>query len=193
MRKYSIIVFACVCLAACNNESKENTTVDTDTTVNSQADLEERGMNNAGGTADAATADFLVKAADGGLAEVSAGQVAQSKAVNESVKLFASMMISDHTAANQQVKDFASRYGVALPSAASEEHQKKIDDVNKKEGKAFDKAYMSLMVDDHKKTIDLFKDAAGKAGNEEVKNFINNTIPKLQLHLDSAQAIEKRL
>ena len=201
MRNHAIVAAACVLLAACNNQSKESTTATNgadSASANMRSDHAnaDTGMANNSGTtatADPGTADFLMKAADGGLAEVAAGQAAQSKATNESVKMFAGMMVNDHTGANQQVKDLAARLQVSLPAEPSEQHKKKIDEASKKEGKAFDKAYMTMMVDDHKKTISLFKDGAEKAGNQEVKTFINNTIPKLQMHLDSAQAIQKRL
>jgi len=194
MRTFSIAAIACLVLAACNNNSKESTTANTggDSATAMQTDTVQNNNTNTA-TADAGTADFLMKAADGGLAEVAAGQLAQSKAQNNDVKMFAGMMVNDHTGANQQVKDLAAKLQVTLPAAPSQEHQEKIDEAGKKEGKAFDKAYMSMMVDDHKKTIALFKEGASAAGNEEVKNFINNTIPKLQMHLDSAQAIQKRL
>ena len=189
---------ACSMLMACNNETKETTATGSSTDSSSmvmpghdQADTS--ATNNTTATADAGSADFLMKAADGGMAEVAAGQVAQGKAVNESVKMFAGMMVNDHTGANQQVKDLASRLQVTLPAAASEAHQKMIDETGKKEGKAFDKAYMTMMVNDHKKTIALFKESAATAGNAEVKAFIDATLPKLQVHLDSAQAIQKRL
>ncbi|RYF84982.1 MAG: DUF4142 domain-containing protein, partial [Chitinophagaceae bacterium] len=190
MKILSILIFACLLFTACNNDSSKTTTdqTNTDSSAMTQAAGENQstGNNMQTATADAGSADFLMKAADGGMAEVAAGQVAQSKAANESVKMFAGMMVNDHTGANQQVKDLAAKLQVTLPAEPSEEHKKNIEAAGKKEGKAFDKAYMSMMVNDHKKTIALFNDGAAKATNAEVKDFINTTLPKLQMHLDSA-------
>lgn len=139
------------------------------------------------------TSQFLVKAADGGLAEVDAGKLGEQKATQKSVKSFAALMVKDHTSANAEVKALAEKLNIALPSAPSEEHVKKAADLNKKKPKDFDKDFMDMMVTDHKKTIDLFKDASDDDINGDVKAFINNTIPKLQSHLDSAEAIRKAL
>ena len=196
------IAGSCLLFAACNNDSKTSTSEQSSTdsatgvsatTSNNMPDTATTTTTVPTETADAGSADFLMKAADGGMAEVAAGQVAQGKAVNESVKMFAGMMVNDHTGANQQVKDLSSKLQVTLPAEPSEEHKKAIAETGKKEGKAFDKAYMTMMVADHKKTIALFKDGASKAGNAQVKDFITATLPKLQVHLDSAQAIQKRL
>jgi putative membrane protein len=142
---------------------------------------------------DAASSAFLMKVAGVGMAEVALGQDAQQKAINQSVKDFASMMVQDHTAANDKVKSLATQRNVTLPGSVDADHQKMIDDLNKKSGKAFDKSYIDAMVKGHEKVIKDFQDASGAVGDTEVKAFINNTLPTLQTHLDSAKAIQKRL
>jgi putative membrane protein len=52
---------------------------------------------------------------------------------------------------------------------------------------------MDMMVRDHKKTIDDFKDAQNNTNDADVKAWIEKTLPTLQMHLDSAQAIQKAL
>jgi len=197
MKRHFFAVLAATALFACNDsETKTTTDSNTDSSASMNADTAASTTNNstpATMTADSATSQFLMKAADGGMAEVSAGEMAQNKATHADVKMFASMMVQDHTGANQQVKTLSSQRQVMLPAAPSEEHTKKIAETSKMSGKAFDKAYMDMMVADHKKTIALFQSASGNVGDAEVKTFITQTLPKLQTHLDSAQAIRKRL
>ena len=100
-------------------------------------------------------------------------------------------MVNDHTGANAQVKSLSAARGIVLPPAPSPEHQQKADQVGQKTGKAFDAAYMDMMVDDHKKTISLFEKASKETKDNEVKTFIEQTLPKLRAHLDSAQAVRK--
>jgi putative membrane protein len=190
----SLILFAVIFISACNNDADNNTaTSDTATTPR---------MENSGTTdtssqrtvaTDDATKDFLMKAADGGMAEVNAGQMAQEKGANAGVKRFANMMIQDHSNANDQIKSLASSRSVTLPAAPSEEHQKMNNMVGEKTGKNFDKAYMDMMLDDHQKTISMFEQASRDTKDDEVRNFINSTIPKLKMHLDSARAVRKGL
>src|SRR3569623_1899394 len=49
-------------------------------------------------------ADFAVKAANGGLMEVQLGEYAAKNASDKSVKDFGSMMVKDHTKANDELK-----------------------------------------------------------------------------------------
>ena len=58
-----------------------------------------------------------------------------------------------------------------------------------KKGKDFDKAYVNMMVDDHKKDIAEFRKCADNCSDSTIKNFAATTLPVLEKHLDSIQAI----
>jgi putative membrane protein len=190
MKKRAFVLFALpLIVLACNNEASDS--VDKADSAN-EAKLDSPS-SRPGITTDAESTNFLVKAADGGMAEVALGEVAQQKATNSSVKQVASMMVTDHSSANGQVKSLAAQRNVTLPAVPGDDHQKKSDDLLKKSGADFDKSYMNTMIDDHQKTIDLFEDASGDVNDAEIKTFIDNTLPKLRMHLDSAKAIQKRL
>jgi putative membrane protein len=134
-------------------------------------------------------ADFTMKAATGGMMEVQLGQIAQTKAMDPRVKAFGSMMVQDHSAANDELKRLADAKHINLPGTLSADEQDKIDDLNKKTGKDFDKAYMHMMLDDHKKDIREFEKAGNDLTDPDLKNFAMKTLPALQKHLDSAKAI----
>jgi putative membrane protein len=189
-RKSLLLLSLPFALLACNNEAKDS--VEKADSAN-EAKLDSNGKGGQTITTDEATTNFLVKAADGGMAEVQTGQLAEQKASNAQVKGFATMMVNEHSAANNQVKAFASARNVTLPDSVSDAHKKHMNDLTKKSGKDFDKSYMNMMVDDHQDVIRMFKDASDDVKDAEVKTFIDNTIPKLQMHLDSAQAIQKRI
>jgi putative membrane protein len=188
-KRTSLLIALPFVIWACNNEGKDSV---------EQADSANKArMEDSTGTTpittDEESTKFLVKAADGGMAEVQLGELAQQKAANAKVKDFGAMMVHDHSMANDQVKTLAAQRNVTLPDSVSDEHKKTMNNLMKKTGRDFDKAYMSAMVSDHEKTIDLFKDASEKANDPDVKTFANNTLPKLQQHLDSAKAVQKIL
>ncbi len=137
-------------------------------------------------------ADFMVKAASGGMMEVELGKIAQSKALDPRVKNFGAMMIKDHTQANAEMKMVADGKSVTLPASLGEEHRKHVDELQKKSGAEFDKAYISMMVDDHKNDISEFEDAT-KLDDADVKALAQKTLPVLRTHLDSAKAINSAL
>ncbi|HWK07550.1 MAG TPA: DUF4142 domain-containing protein [Puia sp.] len=136
-------------------------------------------------------ATFVVNTANAGMTEIQAGQLAQQKGMAKDVKSYGAMMEKDHTAAADKLKAVAASKNITLPPAISPEMQKNIDDLQKKEGKDFDKAYISMMVDDHKKVISLFEDEAKNGSDADIKAFANSTLPTLHHHLEEAQKCEK--
>lgn len=137
--------------------------------------------------------DFLTKAASGGMLEVQLGQLAQKNAASQRVKDFGMMMVRDHTKGNDELKTIAQQKGIAIPQSLSNEAQKHYDELSKKSGKDFDKDYMDLMESDHKDDIDEFTDASKKLQDLAVKGFATQTIPMLQMHLDSVKAVKESL
>jgi len=132
---------------------------------------------------------FATDAANGGLAEVALGKLAETKASNAQVKSFAEMMVKDHGKANDELTAIAKKKNITLPAAPDAEHQKKLDDLSKLSGKDFDKAYVDAMVDGHKKTLDLMRMAADKCSDSELKAFAAKTAPVVQMHLDAINKI----
>ena len=192
MKKATAILCATALLIwGCNSSETKDSVEKADST--NKANMDTSSANKPIVATDAETSGFLVKVADAGMAEVQMGQKAQSKAVNQRVKDFAAMMVHDHSAANDKVKSFASQRNVMLPDAVGDDHKKMSEDLDKKTGKDFDKAYMDDMVKGHEKVVDMFEKANNNVNDTEVKNFINSALPTIKAHLDSAKAIRKSL
>lgn len=172
----------CICLLqSCgsgNNQDKKDS-VDSAKTVNDQK-----------GTVDKDVSDFVAKAASGGMMEVQLGQYASQNAVMPRVKSFGAMMVTDHTKANEELKTLAAAHSIAIPTDVAEEHKKHMDDLMQKKGKDFDQAYVDMMIDDHKKDISEFQKAASSLSDTTIRGFAQRTLPVLQKHLDSINAIK---
>src|SRR3982074_2539969 len=69
--------------------------------------------------ADNPDASFYNKAAEGGMAEVELGKLAQDKSPTQSVKDFGAMMIKDHSAAYEKLKAIAEGKNIKLPTSPS--------------------------------------------------------------------------
>lgn len=171
-------------LQACNNGAKNDSTANADSANNAKDTSTTSRL--AVNTDDS---NFAVEAASGGLAEVELGKLAQTKATNAQVKEFGTMMVDDHTAANNELMELAKLKNISLPSVPGEDEQKVKDDLVQKSGKDFDKAYVDAMIDDHKKDIKLFSDEMKSAKDLDIKAFASKTLPVLQKHLDHIQKI----
>ena len=132
---------------------------------------------------------FMDKAAQGGMAEVELGQLAQQNAQNADVKAFAQRMVTDHSKANDQLKQLASQQGVSLPTTLDAKDQATKDKLSKLHGAEFDKAYMQDMVKDHKKDVAEFKHEANMAKTPALKDWASQTLPTLESHLQEAEKV----
>ena len=128
-------------------------------------------------------ADFLVKAANGGLLEVEAGRIAEKQAVSKAVKDVAKQMVTDHGKANTELKAYAASKNIALPDSIDKDTKDKLTKLTEKKGKDFDADYVDFMVSDHKEDISLFEDASKDAKDPELKAWVDKTLPTLRHHL----------
>ena len=136
---------------------------------------------------------FIKEAADGGMAEVELGQLATEKASSDDVKKFGQRMVDDHGKANDQLKQIASSKGVDLPSEPSPKDKATKDRLSKLSGEQFDKAYMTDMLQDHKKDVAAFQRESTSGRDPDVKSFAAQTLPTLQDHLKDAQSIAPKV
>jgi len=110
--------------------------------------------------------DFVRFAALSSLAEVELGRVAQMRAMSPEVKQFAAQMITDHTQATQMLTQAAGGSGTPLPTQLDDKHKAAMQKLQQLSGAEFDRAYMQMMVDDHREAVDRFASAAGVLTNE---------------------------
>jgi len=136
---------------------------------------------------------FIQEAYQDGLAEVDMAQMAQRKTGNADVKAFAEKIATDHAAANTTLKSLADSKKVSTASGPSMVAQGKGKLLDGKTGADFDKAYIDAMISDHKKDIEAFEKEANEAKDQDVKNFANQTLPKLKEHLSAAQGIQAKI
>ncbi|MGZ3852154.1 MAG: DUF4142 domain-containing protein [Flavisolibacter sp.] len=203
--KKKFLSFA-ICLSAaaiwsCNNSGESTATTDstthassTDTTGNMATTPSTTTAQPANNTPlGKADSSFVMAAAVGGLMEVEAGKVAQDNAQNQRVKDFGGMMVADHSKANDELKSYASGHNITVPATLPAAKQKEVDALKNMKGAAFDKHYVSMMVEDHQKDVAEFKKQSTGAKDDQLKAWVTNTLPTLQKHLDSIQAIKKAM
>lgn len=81
---------------------------------------------------------------------------------------------------------------IAIERSMQKKYDDKYQELSKLSGSKFDRAYLSALVDDHKKSVKLFEKASKRGTTDsELKSFATRTLPTLQQHLDRVQSIEK--
>jgi putative membrane protein len=136
---------------------------------------------------------FVKAAVHGGKMEVALGQIAVQNAQDPAVREFASKMVQDHQAANQQLAQLISQKGAAVSDSPGWMDEKMTSHLQGLKGSEFDRAYMKRMVNDHEKTIKEFQKEADDGEDADIKNFASKTLPTLQEHLRMAQDTQAKL
>ena len=133
--------------------------------------------------------DFVEEVSAKGIAEVEGAKLALEKSKSPDVQAFAQKMISDHTAANNELKSIASRKKLEVSDEAELTTKAKKLILEQRDGESFDEAYARNQVVAHENTIELFQQAS-ISDDPEIAAFAKKTLPKLQHHLEMAKALE---
>ncbi|WP_118950458.1 DUF4142 domain-containing protein [Taibaiella helva] len=197
MKKHILFfpVAVALLLGSCNNNGGQDSKEAADSINESRIESREDGAADTSARVAVAEddAEFAVKAAAGGLAEVELGALAQQKGVSAEVKDFGGMMVKDHSAANDELKALAHKKGITLPATPDTDEQKLKADLSAKSGADFDKAYIKAMIDDHEKDVRLFEKASRELKDPELQQFATTKLPVLRSHLEHCQAIGKKV
>jgi putative membrane protein len=151
---------------------------------------------NQGGPSDPQIAGIVVTANS---IDIDAGKLAKSQTKNKQVSDFAQLMITDHTAVNQQAGALAKKLGVTPADSDTSKSLKagaadNIKNLKGLKGAAFDKAYVDHEVAYHQAVLDAIdKVLIPNAKNAELKNLIVKVRPAIAAHLDHAKMIQADL
>ena len=197
MRKTLIAVMALMAafLCACTNDNTNSAYTTTNRNANAVAVVSPsatitpaRGVPPRGDFR-----NFVMKAAQGGMAEVEMGRLAAQKGQNAEVKRFGQRMVTDHSKANTELKKLAGTKSIELPTAIGAEEKADVDKLSKLTGAEFDREYMSMMVEDHDKDVAEFQNQAQSGTDADIKAWAAKTLPVLQEHQKLAHDINGKL
>jgi len=132
---------------------------------------------------------FYKSLAEGGLAEVEAGQLAQKKSNDPAITKFAAMMVRDHSAANEQLKTLADSKNISLPKRPSVTEMAAKAKLEALSGDSFNKAYIKNQVSGHEATVKLLQKEIASGQDADAKAFAEKVLPTVQGHLKAIDAI----
>ena len=127
--------------------------------------------------------------------EIQSGQLAAEKAQNGDVKSFGQEMVDDHSKTSADLKELIKDEDikVELPAKLDDEHQAKLDKLNGLSGTQFDKTYVQMQVKAHEKAVSLFQAYAAAGENDDLKDWAEDTLPKLKEHLEEANDLNVKV
>ena len=118
---------------------------------------------------------FIQDAANGGVAEVADGKLAEEDGQSAEVKKIGARMVADHSKANNELVELAKKKGLSI-------------DTSKGKSRNFDKArfdrqYLVSMEKDHETDIKVFEKEASSGDDADIKRWASKTLPTLKEHL----------
>src|SRR5215217_6905355 len=138
MKKLLYCLALTVLFSACEDKPRENV-------QSTETDVDKSGML------------FVENSIKGGMAEITAAQMAKNNSDNPKIIEFANMIITDHDSIGKELKELARDRDVTVNTALTTEHQEMINQLQAKKGPAFDAAYINMMVMDHEKDVKMFE------------------------------------
>jgi putative membrane protein len=137
--------------------------------------------------------NFMTNAAYANRSEVDLAELALTKSSNDSVKMFAQMMITDHSAAIVSLDSLAGRYNFVLPTGPDSAHLVVKDSLTAYSGYTFDTAYINGQVRDHQQLVAIYQDEVSNGSADSAKAYASRLLPTLQSHLALADSISANL
>jgi predicted outer membrane protein len=133
--------------------------------------------------------------------EIQMGKLAQEKGQSPQLKQYGATLVKDHQEADAKVKQVAAKQGIDLKAVPTMTEDEKKDMTKSNEtmvklqtmsGADFDKEFAKAMVDDHEKDIKKMKEAQDKLpAQSPVKQLVQQILPKLEQHRDTAEKLQK--
>ncbi|MGE8151417.1 DUF4142 domain-containing protein [Pseudomonas vancouverensis] len=135
-------------------------------------------------------AEFIDDASAKGIADIEASRLAHQKSESKEIKDYTIVVINDRTTANQHLAKIAKQ--LDLPVAPREEVVEKAKALMPEvlEGANFDQTYAANQVKTTQEAIDQLQQEAQTTDVPQIKAFAEETLPKLQSHLQMAKALQ---
>lgn len=135
-------------------------------------------------------AEFVNEASAQGMADIEASRLAHQKTASKEVKDYTIVVINDRTTANQHLAKIAKQ--LDLPVAPREEVVDKAKALipKIKDDTSFDQAYVDSQVKTTQEAIEQLQQQAQTTDVPQIKAFAEETLPKLQNHLQMARALQ---
>lgn len=138
-------------------------------------------------------AQFIVDVAAVNYAEIRMAQLASQKSANGEIKTLAGELEKEHTAMLNEVKEYAAKKSITVPTEESQEAKDDITDLQDEKPADFDKKWCNEQMDYHKIAIDKFEKASDDLADADLKNWVNTNLPKLKQHQDKLKACHEKL
>ncbi len=131
---------------------------------------------------------FVCEAYRTGLLEVNMSRVATLRAISNEVRQFARRLASDHERANRKLKEIAWSRDIPVCEELDYRRATLLLALQRRAGDDFDREYLAMQVDQHRRLVRLFQQQSQLA-DEELRDYAGAKLPALEAHLRTAAVL----
>jgi len=163
-------------------------------TVSAAKDAVAGGIGTVSAELTSSTKGFVEAAALSDMYEVQAGQLASMRAHMPELKKFAQEMMDAHTMASNQLKGLLAKDApnIMPPTELDSRHQGLLNDLKGAKDEDFDGRYIAQQINAHNEANILMRGYAKDGDNADIKTFAAETQPKVQMHIDMINDIDRK-
>jgi len=132
---------------------------------------------------------FTLKAACGNMWETELSRVVSERAQDQQVKEIAQQMVNDHTQANTNLQSAAQAQGLQLPTSLESTKQSELSVYRNMPADKLEQCYLAMLKADHAKDVTSYALHQKMAQNDQLKQYINQTLPKLREHAQHVSTV----
>jgi putative membrane protein len=182
MQKFALIglAFAVALSTACNNAADRSTNAANDAAA-AATPREDIRMS-------APEQEFVKGAIKGNQMEVDLAEIAQGKSETRAVDEYADQLERDHSNVLDELRRLADKADIKMTDEPAAEKASLENKLETLKGTAFDREYLSQMIEAHKKNIAKFESMQSTATGE-LKALIDKTLPVMREHLQKAETL----
>jgi putative membrane protein len=137
--------------------------------------------------------EFVMNAADEGLFQISAGQVALNNGASKRYADFGQLMIDGYTASNRELQDYAASKNLNVRTTLSDTRQQTLDTLSGRKGMELDTVYAAAMLVAHSNTITYFETQKETVTDAQLRTWIEKKLPTLRQYLEQAKVLNDTL
>lgn len=135
-------------------------------------------------------ADLAIHAYVHSQMQMELGRVAQERSQNTRIQTLGEVLVTDNIEIQARLKRIGEMYGIDKEPAISTEGSQIMRDIKSQEGEDFDRAFLELVIAEHKKDIERVEAFMLEETNTMARGAGSEIMELLQKHLEYAQAIK---
>jgi putative membrane protein len=132
--------------------------------------------------------DFVNRAVVSARFELSAAELAKERG-DEASRSFAARVRRAQQESQRELERIAAQEKLEVPETLDARHTAVLAELRRLEGDAFDRAYARTQIDAHREAVILYEVQSTDGENDSLRDFAEQTLPKLRDHLSRASAL----